>query len=173
MNQVFTTTLTPDECRDRVQRASEKERGFKNPFRKVRAPLVMKGTAGGFYIRKNNRVCNPLQPLLKCRLESMDRETRILLRFEVHPVNFWLLAFWYAYLFFLLFFTAPDPQQTGFNQTWKFIVTTAFFIALPTFLWALGAWWARGEKEFLLDALSEALNAGPVVWDDKRGEGGG
>jgi len=153
-------TSSPDECLKRLRAVSEASRLINDPFRKDRTPLVMREVKGEILILRNRRYNNSLQPILRLRLQPDGKGTKLTGRFEIHVFNFWLLAGWYAYLFFVLFFKAPSPGVDP-GVVYRFGLNTGLAMGAPALVWALGAYLARGEKEFLVDALKECLNIKP------------
>lgn len=152
------TPLKPAECLERLRRISEPVRLFNDPSRRDRAPLVMKEKGLEVLLFRNTWYNNSLRPILRLRLEPSGSGTLLSGRFEISPVNFWLLAVWYGVLFYILFFLSPAPGADP-GEVFRFALNTGLGLGTPALVWALGTFLARGEKAYLMDALAEALKA--------------
>ncbi len=151
-----TAPLAPEEYRRRLREISAIPRVFKDPFRKDRPPLVRLEKGQTILLWKNTGYNNSLHPILYLSLEPAADGTRFTGRFEIHPLNFWLLALWYLVLFYILFFQAPAPDADP-GSVFRFALNTGLGLGAPFFVWALGTFLARGEEGFVAEAVWECF----------------
>jgi len=156
MEFALNTPLDPEECLTRLRRVSEAPRPFNNAFRKDRPPLARIERDGEILLWRNTGYNNSLHPILRLRLTAAAGGAHLSGRFEIHPLNFWLLALWYLVLFYILFFRAPAPDADP-GTVFRFALNTGLGLGAPFFVWALGSWLARGEKGFVAEAVWECL----------------
>ncbi len=170
MNFDLWTAHSREECLECLGRISEAPRWINDPFRGDRPPLLKVEKKGEILLWRARCYNNSLQPVLHLRLNPEAGGTRLLGRFEISPVNFWILAAWYAVLFYVLFFMAP-PVEADPGVMFRFGLNTGLAMGAPALVWAVGTFLARGEKAFVMDVVKEGLNRGSKIWEDKAPEG--
>lgn len=128
-------------------------------------PVV--GSVGQRSLRVRQRLHqskNSFQTYLRAALEGDGKSTRLACRFGPHPFVMVFMVFWLASALAIgaAFWTLGLPAQGGGDI--PILARIAPFTMLPMgiVLLGVGRYFARGERQFLLDFLRRTIEAQPL-----------
>lgn len=163
----LTSPLSLDICRTKLQDAIDA------PLKSFgRRPVIGRIEAANLTARKRIFYKNSFQTRLAADLSQGEGGTRILCRFSMHPFVVAFAAIWLviAVLIGCVIFVFSGLSLLGLTTlrlrppeiAWLGLVVPVVMPFLGFAMARFGLYLARGERQFLIDFLSETLAAHPV-----------
>jgi hypothetical protein len=116
--------------------------------------------ADSLWLMKNIDYRNSWQTVLRARLEDQGGGTRIECRFGINRFVLALTVLWFGFaLLFALTALATWIEGAHEHLGWQIALGSIFFPLPAAAIVAVGRWFARNDKRFLIDFICHEIDA--------------